>query len=231
MVDRLAWRALKQGVGAVVAQTPRAAVDCNRAEDEVDPALVPDSGARWTAHRPSARARSGLGIVPSRTALHGHLWRRTLSRIELEQRLAQAHRPYHAAVTALLGGLVERFGTAMLIDCHSMPTLPSGREIVLGDRYSRSAAPWLTSRAAQVAADAGFDVSINDPFAGGHIVEHHGAPHLGVHALQIEIDRGCYLDRRGEPGPHFDRLARFIEELAVALGSSLLAHSLPAAAE
>jgi N-formylglutamate amidohydrolase len=231
LVDRLAWRAINGGIAAVVAQSPRAAIDCNRAEDEIDPALVPDCKPRWTAPRPSARTRSGLGIVPSRTALHGHLWRRTLSADELEQRLTQAYRPYHAAVTAQLAALVERFGTAILLDCHSMPTLPSGSEIVLGDRYGRSAAPWLTGMAAQVAADAGFDVTINDPFAGGHIVEHHGAPHLGVHALQVEIARSCYLDRRGEPSADFDRIARFLEQLAIALGRSLAARDVPAAAE
>jgi len=231
LVDRLAWRAINQGVGAVVAQAPRAAIDCNRAEDEVDPALVPDFAARWTASRPSARTRSGLGIVPSKTAAHGHLWRRQLTGEELEHRLAQVHRPYHAAVAAQLQAIVGRFGAAVLLDCHSMPPIPSGSEIVLGDRYGRTAAPWVVAEAAAIVADAGFDCAINDPYAGGHVVEHHGGPHYGVHALQVEIDRGCYLDRSGEPSRHFDRVARLIEQLALRLGQSLTSRSLPAAAE
>ena len=40
LVDRLVWRALGTGAAAVIAQAPRAAVDCNRAEDEIDPAIV-----------------------------------------------------------------------------------------------------------------------------------------------------------------------------------------------
>jgi len=40
LVDRLAWRAIQRGIGAIVAQAPRAAIDCNRAEDEIDPAVV-----------------------------------------------------------------------------------------------------------------------------------------------------------------------------------------------
>ena len=36
-IDRLVWRAVQRGVGAVIARAPRAAIDCNRAEDEVDP--------------------------------------------------------------------------------------------------------------------------------------------------------------------------------------------------
>ena len=44
LVDRLAWRALGRGLGAVIARAPRAAVDCNRAETELDPAVI--DGAR-----------------------------------------------------------------------------------------------------------------------------------------------------------------------------------------
>ena len=31
LVDRLVWRALGRGCGAVIARAPRAAIDCNRA--------------------------------------------------------------------------------------------------------------------------------------------------------------------------------------------------------
>ena len=40
LVDELVEGAIDRGIGAVVAQTPRAAVDCNRAEDEIDPTVV-----------------------------------------------------------------------------------------------------------------------------------------------------------------------------------------------
>ena len=36
LVDRLVWRALNRGCGAIIARTPRAAIDCNRAEDDID---------------------------------------------------------------------------------------------------------------------------------------------------------------------------------------------------
>lgn len=232
LVDRLVWRALQEGIGAVIAQAPRAAVDCNRAEDEVDPAIV--HGARTAADRngPSVRARGGLGIVPSRTALHGHLWRRAISQSDLERRLNEAYRPYHDAIAANIERLVQRFGGALLLDCHSMPT-PSGGgpALVFGDRYGRSAAPWVIARACRIAQEQGFEAAANDPFAGGHVVERHGAPHRNVHALQIEVDRACYLTARGEPSRQFDRVAALIESLAAGLGGDLLGSQLPAAAE
>ena len=72
----------------------RAAVDCNRAEDDVDPSVVEGTRPR----RVSARARGGLGIVPGRTHHHGSLWRQHNPFGGFEQRLVQAHRPYHCAI-------------------------------------------------------------------------------------------------------------------------------------
>jgi N-formylglutamate amidohydrolase len=228
-VDRLAWRALTRGIGAVIARTPRAAVDCNRAEDEVDPSVI--EGGR--GERLTARARGGLGIVPARTAQFGYLWRTPVARDELHQRLEQAHRPYHRAIEGLLDGLVERFGCALLLDCHSMPPAGSGvPEIVIGDRRGRSSGWWVSSEALRVARDCDFEVGFNDPFAGGHVVERHGCPARNVHALQVEIDRSLYLDPDlREPGPGFDRLACFIEMLAERVGEHLLAQPFATAAE
>lgn len=229
LVDRLVWRAMNRGIGAVIATAPRAAIDCNRAEDDVDPAVVEGCSAA----RVSARARGGLGIVPGRTQHQGHLWRRPISAAELEARLDQAHRPYHAAIASELDALLARFGCALLIDCHSMPPPPNGvPPIVFGDCHGRSASNWVGSEAMRIARAAGFASGLNDPFAGGHITERHGRPSRGTHALQVEIDRRCYLDRRLQaPGPGFDRVAAFLETLAVTLGENLLARDLPAAAE
>ena len=229
LVDRLAWRAIGSGIGAVVAQAPRAAVDCNRAEDEVDPSVV--AGGRRS--RLSARARGGLGIVPGRTQHHGYLWRRSIAAAELEQRLDQAHRPYHAAIEAQLEALLSRFGCALLLDCHSMPPPPGDvPAVIIGDLHGRTSDEWLSRHAVRVANAAGFRAGLNDPFAGGHVIERHGSPRSGIHALQIEIDRRAYLDSAMTgPGPGFDRVASLIQTLATRLGRALLESAIPTAAE
>jgi N-formylglutamate amidohydrolase len=228
-VDRLIWRALQRGCGAVVARAPRAAVDCNRAEDDVDPSVV--DGAR--RERVSARARGGLGIVPARTQQHGYLWRRAISPNQLSERLEQAHRPYHDAIETQLAALVARFGCALLLDCHSMPPPPAGvPSVVFGDARGRTADPWLSSEAAAVCRRLGFDAALNDPFAGGHVIERHARPGDGVHALQVELDRRCYLDRTlSRPGRGFDSAAALIEALAVELGEALIGRQFATAAE
>jgi N-formylglutamate amidohydrolase len=229
LVDRLVWRALQRGCGAVIARTPRAAVDCNRAEDEVDPSVV--DGVR--RGRVSARARGGLGIVPARTPQHGHLWRRAISPKQLDERLSQAHRPYHEAIEAQLALLLDRFGCALLLDCHSMPPPPAGiPPIVFGDCRGRTSDPWISADAMAISRKCGFDAGLNDPFAGGHVIERHARPAGGIHAIQLEIDRSCYLDARlAKPGPGFDRVAILIETLAIELGQQLLGRHYATAAE
>ena len=224
-VDRLTWRALALGCGAVIARTPRAAIDCNRGEDEVDPAVIAHSSARAVG----PRARGGLGIVPARTHADGYLWRRSITPAQLEERLEAAHRPYHQALEAEFTALRDRFGAAVLIDCHSMPPPKDGvPEIVIGDRHGRSAGGWLSAEAVAIARSEGFSAGLNEPFAGGHVLERHGAPERGLHALQVEIDRRLYLDETMlAPGPGFDRLARLIEALATRLGEAIA--GLPAA--
>ena len=228
-VDRIVEAAMGHGVGAVIATAPRAAIDCNRSEDDIDPAVIRDSAGV----RPTARARAGLGIVPGRTASQGALWRRPITRSELERRLDQAHRPFHQAIESQLSALVDRFGGALLLDCHSMPPPPgAGPPVIFGDRHGRTAAGWLLAEALRIARAAGYAAGVNDPFAGGHTIARHGAPGFGVHAIQIEIDRRCYLCADGRTlAPQSARASALIERLAVGLGTMLRDRAMPAAAE
>ena len=217
LIDRLAWRALAAGVGAVIARAPRAAIDCNRAPDEIDPDVV-----KGAPEPISPRARAGLGIVPGRTARHGHLWHRPIDAHELDRRINIAHAPYHAAIERALDRLAIAHGGALLLDCHSMPTRRGQAELVIGDRHGTSASRGITDAAARIARASGWSVALNLPYAGGHVIERHGRPAEGIHALQLEIDRGCYLGPDGRtPGPGFDRAARLLENLTLGLAQSI----------
>jgi len=229
LVDRLAWRAISAGFGGVVQPVPRALIDCNRDEEELDPAAIEGIGPEPVG----PRARHGLGLVPSRTHRHGALWRRPIDRAELDRRIDQVHRRYHQALADGLEALQLRHGEALLLDCHSMPSRHQIQaNVVIGDRHGASAAPWLRDEAMRVVRAAGFTAALNDPYAGGSIVARHGRPGHGVHALQLEIDRSLYLDRDGRtPGRGFDRVASLIEALASRLGGALLDNQLRDAAE
>jgi len=229
LVDRLAWRAISAGFGGVIQPVPRAIIDCNRDEDELDPAAIAGIGPIPIG----PRARHGLGLIPSRTHRHGTLWRRPIDGAELTRRIDQVHRPYHEALADGLKDLQIRHGEALLLDCHSMPSRRhSQANVVIGDRHGSSAASWISAETARIVRAAGFTVALNDPYAGGSIVARHGRPGDGIHALQLEIDRGLYLDRDGRTaGRGFDRIASLIETLATRLGQALLDHQLREAAE
>src|SRR6188508_2439089 len=55
LVDRLAWRAIAAGLGAIIQPVPRAVIDCNRDEEELDPAAIAGVGAEPVG----SRARHG----------------------------------------------------------------------------------------------------------------------------------------------------------------------------
>lgn len=219
LIDRLVWRAQALGIACVVADAPRAAIDCNRGEDELDPAVV--SLAPGAGHG-GWRVRAGLGLIPGRLA-GGDLWRRRIGPAELEGRLRSAWRPFHRHVAEQLALLRREHPEVILLDCHSMPWRAGQAELVIGDRHGETAAPFVSEIALRITGEAGFRAVRNDPYAGGHVVAAHSAPSRGVHALQLELDRRCYLDSAGRaPGPGFDRSARLIQVLAQSLGEALL---------
>ena len=218
LVDRLVTGAIDRGVGAVIARAPRAMVDVNRAVTELAPAAIRGR----MGEPPTARARAGLGVIPTRLGGVGELWRAPIDEVEFERRLAHVHRPYHDALADRLQRLAATWSDVLLLDCHSMPPRTGAANIVVGDRHGTSAAPWLVEAAEAIARRRGFGVARNLPFAGGHIIERHGAPRRRVHAIQIEVDRAAYCQRDSRtPGVGFDRVAMLFEALCTELGAAL----------
>ena len=232
LVDRLVWRAVAAGAAAIIAEAPRAEIDLNRDEREVDPAMVmPRLHPALVTE--SVRTRGGLGLVPARIAGAGSIWRDRIPAAELSRRVEQIHRPFHAAIERELAALRARFGIAILLDCHSMPPRASAEaQIVLGDRHGCSIAPEFVEAAEHVAWSAGFTVARNAPYAGGHVTARNGRPKAAIHALQIEIDRSLYLaDDLRSPGPGFDRVAVLIASIVEAIAGRALDPPLAIAAE
>jgi N-formylglutamate amidohydrolase len=238
LVDRLIWRATAAGATAFIARAPRAEIDLNRDEREIDPSVVAPPLPAGSLVQ-SARTRGGLGLIPSRITGAGPIWRERIARAELERRVAKIHQPYHAALEAALGHARARFGEAILLDCHSMPPRPRPESdgtrmatIVFGDRHGTTISADLLDAAMTASRALGYRTACNAPYAGGYIVGRHGRPASGAHALQIEIDRSCYLDRDlRTPGPGFEGAARLIAAVANALECRLLGNRDAIAAE
>lgn len=222
-VDAVALAALG-GETLFVASRPRAWIDLNRAENERDPRL--DDGASLSNQPQSAKLRSGLGLVPRRVAAAGDIWKRRLSGEEVVARIESDHRPYHEALAVALKAARAKFGVAVLLDIHSMPPLgppETASRIVLGDRFGKSAASRLLGRLEGVARAHGLAVAINAPYSGGYILDRHGDPRKGIHAIQIELDRSLYLDAAfDQPGPGLPAIARLLRQSIDALADEAL---------
>jgi N-formylglutamate deformylase len=67
-------------------------------------------------------------------------------------------------------------------------------------------------------AGMGYRIRRNDPYAGGYVTRHYGRPRDGVHALQVEIARGLYMDEaRVERAPGMAMLERDIRRMIATL--------------
>ncbi len=218
-VDHLFASAPEAGAAFLQALYARAFIDLNRSEDEIDPEMLIDSEGetiRPFQRTQSHRVLAGLGIVPKLAADGRPLYPRQMTFGEVSRRIEHAYAPYHAKLAELLASVRARFGGVVLIDCHSMPSSPipglrSARQpdIVIGDRFGQSAHPRIVARIETMFRKMGYRVARNTPYAGGHVTHYYGRPQENQHVIQIEVNRGLYLDEtRFQPGAGFGRLAR-----------------------
>ena len=235
--DRLIQPVIASGCAAIVAHRARAWIDLNRAETDIDIGMVSGADACLN-NAPSAKARGGLGLFPRRLQACGELWRRPMERADVEQRIQHVHLPYHRAVHEMLSAMRAHFGVAILLDVHSMPPLPTGAEasvptqIVVGDRFGRSAASVYAEVVIGRARAAGLKVALNTPYSGDYILQRHGIPDRGIHALQLEVDRSLYLDSNlREPNTGLKTMAGFVQSVVSDLADQALGISFAQAAE
>lgn len=218
-VDQLFSVAPEYGAPLLTANLPRAFVDLNRGPDELDPALI--EGAR--RHGLNPRVTSGLGVIPRVVANGRAIYQGKLTCKQASQRIDQYWHPYHRMLQSLLNDAVDRFGQAILIDCHSMPHeamdgAARGRkpraEIVLGDRFGAAAGGSVVDMIESAFVDAGLKVTRNTPFAGAYVTQTYGRPSRDQHAVQIEIDRALYMDEKAIcPNENFDTFRKLMHRI------------------
>ena len=219
-VDELYADAPDVGATLLVAELSRYVCDLNRSVNDVDP-LAASGG---TAQR----------------APHGLIWRDTtegvralcqpLSRDELERRVESYYRPYHRCLTDLLQAKRAKFGFAILLAGHSMPSrgrqghADTGRDradVVPGSRGRTTAHGAIIDTPDRLARELGWTVVHDDPYRGGFTTAHYGRPEEGLHAVQVELSRRLYMDELSlhKKTSGFEETRRFCRGLAEALGA------------
>jgi N-formylglutamate amidohydrolase len=201
-VDELFDAAPATGAWLIKATFPRAYVDLNREAWELDPTMF-DGPLPSFVNAASPRVGAGLGTLARVVANGAEIYRDKLKFADARKRIETLYMPYHEALEALVAARVAENGRCALVDCHSMPSVggPMDRDpgrprldFVLGDGFGTACAPALVEATENYLKRLGYAVGRNDPYAGGFITRHYGAPRAGRHALQIEINRQLYMD-------------------------------------
>jgi N-formylglutamate deformylase len=227
-------------VPLLAAEFPRAYCDVNREPWELDPAMFADKLPDYV-NTASPRVHAGLGTIARIVGTGEPIYAGKLRFAEAQARIEKCWQPFHDALGALIDETLGRFGTCLVIDCHSMPTMPGRHatraDVILGDGHGTSCAPEWTNFMDRIFTGLGLNVRRNDPYAGGYITRNYGRPRDGVQAVQVEVARGLYMNERNfAPNAQFGamqgNMARFLEAVvnATALWGGAEERS-PAAAE
>jgi len=224
-VDAL-FAAAACGAPLLRARFPRAFLDLNREPYELDPRMF-DGPLPDFANTRSLRVAAGLGTIPRVVADAREIYMGRLRVEEALKRVESLYKPYHAALGDLMERARRRFGMAVLVDCHSMPTTMARDpalasrgdkrrvDFVIGDRFGASCSLRIVETIEARLRDQGYHVQRNRPYAGGFITEHYGRPAAGWHAVQIEVARGLYMNEANlQKNAEFDAIAAHLAEVA-----------------
>ena len=225
-VDDLFAAAPSLGIPLLRALFPRAYIDPNREPFELDPEMFHDALPDY-ANTQSSRVAAGLGTIARLVSSGQEIYASKLTFADAADRINANYRPYHRALRDLLDATRRRFGHYVLLDCHSMPSIggphdpDAGRlraDIVLGDCFSSACSEPVIATVESALKRRGYQVVRNKPFAGGFTTRHYGRPSLGLHAIQIEINRGLYMDETAiKPNGGMDKLTQDMKSLLTEL--------------
>lgn len=225
-VDELCATLPDAGGSLLIADFPRAYVDPNRDIDDFNPELV--DGVFPRELRPGIKTRMGIGLIREKLSNGELIYSKQLPVSEIENRITNYYRPYHEALSTLLNLRRGQFGAVWHIDMHSMASCanvvtpdsdgPRDYDMVLGDLDGRSCEGSLTELVCSTLERDGYRVRVNDPYKGAAITRRYGRPSDGVHTLQIEINRGLYLNEiKTEKTEAFKTLQNSLEKLFIVL--------------
>jgi len=220
-VDELYATAPRHGATLIAATFPRWMIDANRARDDVDLEMI--EGAWPHPVKPTAKTRSGMGLL-RRLALPGvPMYSRKFTVEQVETLLRDYYDPYHAALERALDRTHARFGAVWHIDCHSMKSRGNAMnddagklrpDFVVSDREGTTAAAGFTEHVAAALRAFDYDVRINDPYKGAELIRAYAKPSERRHSIQIEINRRLYMDEDAVvKHDGFDALARNLDRL------------------
>src|SRR3984885_8530059 len=160
-MDELIGDLSQHGFPVVRVTFPRSYVDVNREPYALDPRMFTGPLPSFANTR-SMRVAGGLGTIPRVVGDGQEIYRDRLSVDHALARIEALYKPYHRALRRLINKVHQMFGTVLLVDCHSMPSVgvsrdePRRPDIVIGDRYGTSCTPLLPDRVEETMTGLGY---------------------------------------------------------------------------
>ncbi|MAS86712.1 MAG: N-formylglutamate amidohydrolase [Micavibrio sp.] len=237
-VDLLFDDAPRYGASFLKAEFPRTYIDVNRTETDIDTQLIDE---KWPGPlKPTIRAQTGIGLIRRMLQKDLPLYKRYLTVAEIKHRIEHYYKPYHKKLAQMIDETVYANSLVFHINCHSMPSHTSpfiiGKnkryDFVIGDRDGQTANLNFSLFVKMVLEQIGYDVALNNPFKGVEILRRYGKPHMGMHSIQLEINKTLYLDEETQTlNSNFDKLKNDLNSLTNSLYEWSLSQLIPMAAD
>lgn len=212
-VDKLFASVVDAGGAMFLGEVSRLVCDPERYEDdEQEPAAAVGQGAVYT------KTTTGETLAE-------------LDEYTRAKRIYDFYTPYHEGLTATVDMMLMTFGEALILDCHSYPTVPLPAEsaevpfrpdLCIGADEAHTPAA-LVERLVAAAEAEGLSVLVNAPFSGSIVPAHlYGDERL--RSVMLEVRRDLFCDETtGEPREDFDEFRAKLDRIVAAV--------LPAAVE
>ena len=178
------------GASTIVAEYSRYVIDLNRAPDNASLYPGQDTTGLCPVDTFHKQALYAPGNLPSA--------------VEVQRRIAAYWQPYHQQLQAELERLLSLHGQVVLWDAHSIASLVprffAGRlpDLNFGTADQQSCAAGLQqalSDRLHTSPDAQrYSHVFNGRFKGGYITRHYGQPQRRIHAVQLEMSQGVYMN-------------------------------------
>ena len=182
---------------------PNTWVDVNRNELDMDPALV---DGQWPVElKPTARTLEGLGLIKTKARYGEPFQERKLTVAEIQERLDNYYRPYHAELKRIADELYSKFGRLTQISCHCMsavgaPTHPDAgkprSDFCVSDLKGVTASKQAMALVVDTLKSYGYSVSVNAPYVGNELIKRIGDPARGIDSIQVEINKKLFMDTK-----------------------------------
>lgn len=160
---------------------------------------------RFRDDRQESMAARGMGVCYTKTSSLKPMKAVTF---EHKKEMMKLYDWHHTLLTRAVERIIDRYGEALLIDCHSFASARLPYEDEHSDRDGISSRPdicigtdpefhtpgWLSSQMIKAFEDRGYSVSVNVPFGGSLVPMKYYHRDSRLLSVMIEVNRRLYMD-------------------------------------